>query len=151
VHGTFLRVTKLALLVFDQTVWLSEALQCDKEIRSSIEELGKFTFMSKKGKVHGGQRERLIMAKLREDSTANSTDEQILRAIDEAGEPNNRHYKWRDYDKPEEGEKKGWVIPNDIGVSTAKDPSLVRRLKALVAAGKLEERFNCNMPRYKIP
>lgn len=76
------------------------------------------------------------------------TDEEILTAIDEAGD--HRHH-WRRHDWPEKGEKikKAWVIPNDIGVSTSENTSLLKRLKRMVEMGLLEIRYHGHMPRFR--
>lgn len=69
--------------------------------------------------------------------TARSSDEEIIAAINTAGE---HRYPWRRHDWPKEGANntKSWVKPGDIGHSTHKDPALLKRLKKMVKAGVLE-------------
>ena len=72
--------------------------------------------------------------------TAQSSDEEIMNAIDAAGE---HRYYWRRSDWPKEGSNntKSWVKPGDIGLSTREDTSLLKRLKGMVASGLLEQRY----------
>lgn len=72
--------------------------------------------------------------------TADSSDQEIIDAINAAGE--HRHH-WRKHDwskEPGSNNTRSWVIPHDIGRSTRKDTSLLLRLRQMVRAGLLEER-----------
>jgi hypothetical protein len=68
--------------------------------------------------------------------TARSPTKKIVEAINKAGD---LRPPWRPHDWPKKGERRSWVLPNEIGVSTARNPSLLKRLRAMVAAGILEE------------
>lgn len=71
--------------------------------------------------------------------TADSTDEEIIAAINAAGD---QRLSWRKHDRARPGENntRSWVKPNDIGYSSHDDPSLLKRLRQMVKAGLLEER-----------
>lgn len=79
--------------------------------------------------------------------TAQSTDEEIINAINAAGE--HRH-GWRQHDWPNAGETKAWVTPADIGDSSRTNTALLKRLVALVKGGKLETRRISRKPRFRV-
>ncbi|HEX8591339.1 MAG TPA: hypothetical protein VF696_01120 [Candidatus Paceibacterota bacterium] len=81
--------------------------------------------------------------------TAASSAAEIVAAINRAGEARPAH---RAFDWPKEGEhrQKSWVLPTDIGSSTSKDQSLVKRLKQLTKLGILESRTRGgSRPRFR--
>jgi hypothetical protein len=71
--------------------------------------------------------------------TGNSSNANIIAAIIEAGEHRLNHRK---HDWPKRGERnqQAWVIANDIGDSSHKNNSLLRRLKIMADDGLLEMR-----------
>ena len=72
--------------------------------------------------------------------TANSSDQEIIDAINAAGE--SRH-PWRRHDWSitlGANNTRSWVITNDIGRSSRRNRDLLKRLRQMVAAGLLEER-----------
>lgn len=83
--------------------------------------------------------------------TAESSDEDILMAIRTVGK--GIAPSWRKHDNPSRNDinRAHWVTPNDIGHSTHKDPTLLKRLKGLVSRGLLEMRFHSTMPRFRVP
>jgi len=72
--------------------------------------------------------------------TADSSDTEIIAAINEAG---HLRLPWREHDWPEPEEKggKAWVIPSDIGASRRGNRSLMGRLKKMVTTGILKRRY----------
>lgn len=81
--------------------------------------------------------------------TARSSDEEIIEAINAAGE---HRYSWRPHDWPAPKSKNGksWVVPNDIGRCSRVDTSLLDRLQNMVIAGILEEAIFQNEPRFRV-
>jgi hypothetical protein len=79
--------------------------------------------------------------------TSNSTDEEIIDAINMMGE---HRYPWRIHDWPEPGSNNihAWVIPSDIGRSDTRDRSLIKRLHRMVRQGKLEVRYTRRARRF---
>lgn len=74
--------------------------------------------------------------------TAQSSNQEIIDAINAAGES---QHAWRKDDWKDTvgtNNTRSWVIANDIGRSTSKDKSLLKRLRTMVQAGLLEERCN---------
>lgn len=81
--------------------------------------------------------------------SAESTDQEIIAAIREASVstvPEERG----DTPDPDDPNQNAWVLPKDIGESTAKDPSLLNRLKDMVDKGLLEIHLFGNRPRFRI-
>ena len=78
--------------------------------------------------------------------TAGSSDEEIMAAINAAGD---HRYPWRKHDWPDDSEgpdAKAWVMAGDIGYSTKRDRSLIKRLKGMVKKGQLEmRRYGCRL------
>ena len=89
--------------------------------------------------------------------TAKSTNQEIVDAIDEAGNFRNPS---RIFDHPREVETKSWVIPREIGVIEKGDKSLVERLLQMGKDGILEVSYysilKCrskekdNNPRFRV-
>lgn len=73
-----------------------------------------------------------------------STDLEIIEAIEAAG---SHKYPWRYYDQARPGDNNplAWIIPNDIGFSSRRNPRLLRRLHKMVEQGILE----CSRTSYK--
>lgn len=103
--------------------------------------------------------------------TAESTDAEILTAIDLAGAylsiarphhrqhdfPDNLHLKnYSFYEIINDDEAKNrpnpwaWVKPQDIGSSSRRNPALLERLKGLVAQDRLEIEYNGLLPRFRV-
>ena len=80
--------------------------------------------------------------------TAESSDEEILAAIDAAGE---KRWSWRSSDipSPDDPDQKSWVKPGDIGESTSANPKLLERLWALRFEGLLDVHPYINPPRFR--
>lgn len=81
--------------------------------------------------------------------TAQSSDREIINAINTAG---NQKLQHRPHDWPlktDNSNAKSWIIANDIGKSTRKDRSLFNRLIKMVDDGLLEMKYYINTPRFR--
>ncbi len=67
--------------------------------------------------------------------TGASSDQEIMDAIDEAGD---KCPSWRPHDRTKDANPKSWVMANDIGRSDQNDRTLMKKLKDMTSRGLLE-------------